>query len=64
MKQVDFIFCFMRNLSLSLKSSGLYEYKVIGTLDGVSPDVCAKVYVDLKYRKKWDSYVKGRPTSC
>lgn len=40
------------------ESSGLYEYKVIGTLDGVSPDICAKVYVDLKYRKKWDSYVK------
>lgn len=39
------------------ESSGLYEYKVIGTMEGVTPDVCAKVYVDLDYRKQWDSYV-------
>ncbi|KAK6994365.1 phosphatidylcholine transfer protein [Biomphalaria glabrata] len=39
------------------ESSGLYQYKVFGELD-VEPDICAQVYMDLDYRKKWDSYVK------
>ncbi|XP_033624987.1 phosphatidylcholine transfer protein-like isoform X2 [Asterias rubens] len=39
------------------EDSGLYEYKVFGTLSGVGPETCAKVYVDLEYRKTWDSYV-------
>ncbi|KAM9434394.1 phosphatidylcholine transfer protein [Clarias gariepinus] len=38
--------------------TGLYEYKVFGSLSGCSPDVCADVYMDLDYRKQWDSYVK------
>ncbi|XP_066300270.1 phosphatidylcholine transfer protein-like [Branchiostoma lanceolatum] len=39
------------------EESGLYEYKVLGTLSDVSPSVCADVYMDLEYRKHWDSYV-------
>lgn len=39
------------------ETSGLYEYKVYGVLDDVLPDICAQVYMDLEYRKKWDSYV-------
>lgn len=39
------------------ETSGLYEYKVYGTLDDCPPDVCSEVYLDLEYRKKWDSYV-------
>ncbi|XP_058261052.1 phosphatidylcholine transfer protein isoform X1 [Hemibagrus wyckioides] len=41
------------------KETGLYEYKVFGTLSGCCPEVCADVYMDLDYRKQWDSYVKG-----
>lgn len=44
---------------LSLQETGLYEYKVIGTLSSCSPEDCADVYMDLAYRKQWDSYVKG-----
>lgn len=40
------------------EKSGLYEYKIYGVLDDVLPDVCAQVYMDLEYRKKWDTYVK------
>ncbi|KAL4229302.1 hypothetical protein ACF0H5_012342 [Mactra antiquata] len=40
------------------ETSGLYEYKVYGVLDDVLPDVCADVYMDLDYRKQWDSYVQ------
>ncbi|KAF4080799.1 hypothetical protein AMELA_G00175390 [Ameiurus melas] len=40
------------------KETGLYEYKVIGTLASCSPEDCADVYMDLAYRKQWDSYVK------
>jgi len=36
----------------------LYEYKVIGQLD-CDAELFIKVYMDLEYRKKWDSYVKG-----
>ena len=37
--------------------SGLYEYKSMGHLD-MNCDVMKKVYMDLEYRKSWDSYVK------
>jgi len=37
----------------------LYSYKVYGELKGIEPEVCAKVYMDLDYRKIWDGYVKG-----
>ncbi|MCI4395245.1 hypothetical protein PGIGA_G00178130 [Pangasianodon gigas] len=40
------------------KETGLYEYKVFGTLSSCSPELCADVYMDLAYRKQWDSYVK------
>ena len=40
------------------QATGLYEYKVIGYLD-CDTEVCQKVYMDLEYRKIWDSYVKG-----
>ncbi|XP_033118245.1 phosphatidylcholine transfer protein-like [Anneissia japonica] len=40
------------------ESSGLYEYKTFGVLEGISPDICAKVYTDLEYRKEWDKYAK------
>ena len=36
--------------------SGLYEYKVFGPLD-CSAETCQQVYMDLEYRKRWDSYV-------
>lgn len=42
-----------------LQTSGLYEYKIMGSLQDVGPDVCKQVYMDLEYRKKWDDYVKG-----
>lgn len=40
------------------EKSGLYEYKIYGTLDDVKPDVCAQVYMDIEYRRQWDTYVK------
>ncbi|XP_059142446.1 phosphatidylcholine transfer protein-like isoform X2 [Physella acuta] len=40
------------------EGSGLYEYKIYGELDDVTPDICAQVYMDLDYRKMWDSYAK------
>ncbi|XP_017275001.1 phosphatidylcholine transfer protein [Kryptolebias marmoratus] len=40
------------------KETGLYEYKVCGSLSACVPDQCADVYMDLMYRKQWDSYVK------
>ncbi|XP_041940778.1 phosphatidylcholine transfer protein isoform X1 [Alosa sapidissima] len=39
------------------QETGLYEYKVFGSLN-CTPDLCAEVYMDLAYRKQWDSYVK------
>ncbi|XP_041371882.1 phosphatidylcholine transfer protein-like [Gigantopelta aegis] len=42
---------------LYTEASGLYEYKIYGFMKDVLPDVCAKVYMDLEYRKQWDSYV-------
>ena len=42
-----------------IQTSGLYEYKIYGILDDVLPDICSQVYMDLDYRKQWDSYVKG-----
>jgi len=41
-----------------VETSGLYEYKIMGSLEDVGPDVCKQVYMDLEYRKKWDEYVK------
>lgn len=41
------------------QETGLYEYKVFGSLASCAPDVCADVYMDLNYRRQWDSYVKG-----
>lgn len=41
------------------QETGLYEYKVFGVLTTCSPELCADVYMDLKYRKTWDGYVKG-----
>ncbi|CAJ1075557.1 phosphatidylcholine transfer protein [Xyrichtys novacula] len=40
------------------KETGLYEYKVFGELTTCLPELCADVYMDLMYRKKWDGYVK------
>ncbi|KAK2561370.1 Phosphatidylcholine transfer protein [Acropora cervicornis] len=39
--------------------SGLYEYKIMGSILDVLPNVCKEVYMDLEYRKKWDEYVNG-----
>ncbi len=41
------------------QQTGLYEYKVLGSLASCAPDLCADVYMDLNYRRQWDSYVKG-----
>ncbi|XP_032823272.1 phosphatidylcholine transfer protein isoform X1 [Petromyzon marinus] len=38
--------------------SGLYEYKVFGDLPDAGPQLYADVYMDLQYRRTWDSYVK------
>lgn len=40
-----------------IEASGLYEYKVTGFLD-CDTAICQEVYMDLEYRKIWDSYVK------
>ncbi|XP_077387150.1 phosphatidylcholine transfer protein [Festucalex cinctus] len=40
------------------QKTGLYEYKVFGSLSGCKVDLCADVYMDLAYRKHWDFYVK------
>ena len=40
------------------EESGLYSYKVIANLKNIEAEICVKVYMDLEYRKKWDSYVK------
>lgn len=40
------------------QETGLYEYKVYGTMSSCPADLCADVYMDLTYRKHWDSYVK------
>ncbi|XP_016149280.1 phosphatidylcholine transfer protein-like [Sinocyclocheilus grahami] len=45
------------------KETGLYEYKVFGSLTGCAPDLCADVYMDLSYRRQWDSYVKVPPVA-
>lgn len=39
--------------------SGLYEYKIMGSILDVLPNVCKEVYMDLEYRKKWDEHVNG-----
>lgn len=45
---------------LSLQESGLYEYKTFGVMNDLDPEMCAMVYLDWQYRKKWDSYVLGK----
>ncbi|CAL1541798.1 unnamed protein product [Lymnaea stagnalis] len=40
------------------ETSGLYQYKVYGELADVLPETCAEVYMDLEYRKQWDTYAK------
>ncbi|XP_066927684.1 phosphatidylcholine transfer protein-like [Clytia hemisphaerica] len=40
-----------------LPESSLYEYKVLGELKS-DVQTFVKVYMDLEYRKSWDSYVK------
>ncbi|KAJ3600988.1 hypothetical protein NHX12_031961 [Muraenolepis orangiensis] len=40
------------------KVTGLYEYKILGVLSDCPVELCADVYMDLVYRKQWDSYVK------
>ncbi|XP_075702636.1 phosphatidylcholine transfer protein isoform X3 [Rhinoderma darwinii] len=40
------------------EKTGLYEYKIYGGLADCPPELCADVYMDLDYRKKWDQYVK------
>ncbi|CAL8271057.1 unnamed protein product [Lota lota] len=40
------------------KETGLYEYKTVGVLSACPAERCADVYMDLGYRKQWDSYVK------
>ncbi|XP_059804149.1 phosphatidylcholine transfer protein isoform X2 [Hypanus sabinus] len=36
----------------------LYEYKICGTISDCAPELFVDVYMDLDYRKQWDSYVK------
>ncbi|KAG7274895.1 hypothetical protein CRUP_018531 [Coryphaenoides rupestris] len=36
----------------------LYEYKVVGVLSDCPAELCADVYMDLGYRKQWDTYVR------
>ncbi|XP_068923561.1 phosphatidylcholine transfer protein isoform X1 [Petaurus breviceps papuanus] len=40
------------------EQTGLYEYKAFGDFKNCPPALCADVYMDLEYRKQWDSYVK------
>ncbi|XP_065665157.1 phosphatidylcholine transfer protein isoform X3 [Hydra vulgaris] len=45
------------------ETSGLYEYKVIGIIN-CDTETCQKVYMDLEYRKHWDTYVKELQEIC
>lgn len=38
--------------------TGLYSYKIHGEMNAVKPEICVQVYMDIDYRKEWDSYVK------
>ncbi|XP_067859891.1 phosphatidylcholine transfer protein [Heptranchias perlo] len=40
------------------QESCLYEYKIYGTFADCAPELYVDVYMDLEYRKQWDSYVK------
>ena len=31
----------------------------LGEVTTVEPEICSRVYVDMEYRKKWDSYCKS-----
>ncbi|XP_068118339.1 phosphatidylcholine transfer protein [Hyperolius riggenbachi] len=41
------------------EQTGLYQYKIYGNLADCPADLCADVYMDLDYRKKWDQYWKA-----
>lgn len=45
-----------------VQETGLYEYKIHGAMEDLDPELCAQVYVDWEYRKKWDSYAIGELT--
>ena len=47
------------NVCFILQESGLYEYKIVGSITDVPANVCKEVYMDLEYRKKWDEFVNG-----
>ena len=53
-----FVNCLFINSVLQV--SGLYEYKIMGSISDVLPEVCKQVYMDLEYRRKWDDYVNGK----
>jgi len=42
-----------------LQTTGLHSYKTYGRMKDIDTEVCAKVFMDLDYRKIWDGYVKG-----
>ena len=48
-----------RHFMCCFQETGLYEYKVFGVLNNCNAELCAEVYMDLTYRKNWDTYVKG-----
>ncbi|XP_070339067.1 phosphatidylcholine transfer protein isoform X2 [Equus asinus] len=43
---------------LFLQETGLYKYKVFGTLKDCPPALLIDVYMDLDYRKQWDQNVE------
>ena len=45
---------------LFLQETGLYKYKVFGTLKDCPPALLIDVYMDLDYRKQWDQNVEGK----
>ncbi|ORZ40801.1 hypothetical protein BCR44DRAFT_64383 [Catenaria anguillulae PL171] len=36
-------------------TSGLYEYKAVGEVEGMNAETAFQVYLDLAYRRKWDN---------
>lgn len=52
--------CVCRLVFCNFQESGLYEYKILGVMDDLDPEMCAQVYVDWEYRKVWDTYVLGQ----
>ena len=47
------------SMYVNLQETGLYKYKIHGAMDDMDPELCAQIYVDWEYRKRWDSYVFG-----